>query len=87
MSKYDVDAKGYNIYDPHDSDILNQNSIEYIKRLFDEAENPPKPTTYFDQFQVIKYGSKYSVNSVSFAVKFCIFLIFVYVIWRFLNEK
>jgi hypothetical protein len=87
MNIYDSNAKGYKIYDPNSSDILNQNSIEYIKKIFDKIENPPKPVTYFDQFQIIKHGSKYSINTVSFVVKLFVFLIFIFVIWNFLNEK
>lgn len=81
---------GYNVIYDQDYDILNQGSVNYIKKYFDNKEKEVEsniinsiisPTTH------TRKSSDYSVNSTIFFIKIVIFILFVWILWDFINIK
>ncbi len=106
---------GYNVVYDQDRDILNQGSIQHIKKYFDtkqrEAEeeiimshdvtngspinqsdiiSPAANNSLIAQQHIsppINHPSDYSVNNTVFVVKFTIFILFMWILWDFINTK
>lgn len=68
--------------------ILQQGSLRAIRRSFEKLENPDKfiedPTALISP---TKIDDSYSINSVSFFVRFMIGLLIFAVVWDYLNTK
>lgn len=80
---------GYNmIYDSH-FDILNQDSIEYIHDYFDQKQKQQDQTESLTavELQIKSNDSIYNVNSIGFVIKIIIFMIFLLILWNFINSK
>jgi hypothetical protein len=81
---------GYNVISDNDHDILNQGSIEHIKRFFDEKQREVESNNILadqQRVQVLKKSQVYSVNSISFSIKLIIFVICVWILWDFIDIK
>ena len=59
-------------------DILNQGSIEHIKKYFEQKDNSNKLSEYNDKPE--------SINSITFLVKTIFILIMLFVIFDFINN-
>jgi hypothetical protein len=84
-----IEVSAYNVVSDQDHDILNQGSIDHIKRYFDKIESDADMggTSYIIIRQSTLIPSDYSINSIMFVIKFTIFLIFVWIVWNFINKK
>lgn len=80
-----VEVESYNIISDHSLDILNHNSIDHIKQYFDRIEHE-KSNSERDPFRLhiqnikTQNDTSYSINSIVFVIKLCIFILFIFII-------
>ena len=72
------EISGYNIINDDDPDILNQRSIDHIKKYLLSID---KDTS------IIIPSNKYSINSLSFFIKIIFFILFIWILSDFINLK
>ena len=72
------EISGYNIKNDDDPDILNQRSIDHIKKYLLSID---KDTS------IIIPSNKYSINSLSFFIKIIFFILFIWILSDFINLK
>jgi hypothetical protein len=72
---------GYNIISDQDSDILNQGSIQHIKKELEKNDQD----NYQDENISVNKNGRYSINSVGFVIKFLIFLFFICALCDFIG--
>jgi hypothetical protein len=103
---------GYNVVYDQDHDILNQGSIEHIKKYFDNKQREAEEKTIMSHDVTnassanqsaldstnalmvqqhisppINHPNDYSVNNTAFIIKFTIFILFMWILWDFINTK
>lgn len=83
----------YNVVFDQDPDILNQGSISHIQRYFDRKERESHASTDVAD-NIVKYNmtSKnklfgLSVNSVHFFIKAVAIILFLWIMWDFIDQK
>ena len=84
-----IEVAAYNVISDQDHDILNQGSVDHIKRYFDKIDNDVDMggTSYIIIRQSTLIPSKYSINSIMFVIKITIIIIFIWIVWNFINGK
>lgn len=77
---------GYVLLNIDDPNILEQNSLEHIKKSFEKKERELNTTETTNLVPVpVIVGT--SINSVSFIMKFTMFIIFIWIIIDFIKNK
>jgi hypothetical protein len=79
------DISGYNLVFDSDYDILNQGSIDHAKRYFEQKDSSQSLNSV--DLQIAHNNSAFSVNSVGFIIAIISFIIFVVMLWDFINNK
>lgn len=85
---------GYNVITDQDHDILNQGTPEHIHRYFDKKQKEREFTEmgFEDKLYLVTKNTipthvGYSINSVSFIVRFLIFIIVVWILCDFVRKN
>jgi len=89
-----TEVYGYNVITDQDHDILNQGSVQHIQKYFEakQKEEELKAMGINDGSYIITQNlsaikAEYSVNSVSFMLKFVIFIIFMWIVCDFIIKN
>ena len=72
----------------NDFAILQQGSLRSMRRFFERAENPDKfiedPTAPLEEEKI---DDSYSINSVTFLVRFVILILILAIVWDYLKYE
>lgn len=85
-----VEIYGYNIIFDQDKDILNQGTVEHIKRYFEKKEQQDKKYDTYQEFQYMHLklsDQSLSINNITFFVKLFVVIILFWIIWDFLHHE